>query len=148
MITIKKILCPTDFSETSRNALRYAKEFAMAMNAKLILLHVVEPIAATAETVPFISEAELEKTAREELDTLIRKDCPPSMAVSTLIKVGLSSDVILSAIKSEDIDLVVMGSHGRTGLTRLLLGSVTEAVMRRASCPMLIVKEHEKEFVS
>lgn len=148
MIAIKKILCPVDFSEVSHNAIRYAKEFACAMGAELILLHVVEPITMTAETVPYVSEAELERNAKDELAALVQKECPRTLSVKPLVKIGIAPDTIIKVAEQEDADILIMGSHGRTGLTRLLLGSVTEAVMRRAKLPILIVKQEEKEFVS
>lgn len=147
MISIKKILCPVDFSEVSHNAIRYAKEFACAMNAEIILLHVVEPITMTAETVPYVSEAELERNAKEELAAIAHKECPSTITVKQLVKIGIAPDTIIKVAEQEDADILIMGSHGRTGLTRLLLGSVTEAVMRQAKLPILVVKQEEKEFV-
>ncbi len=148
MIAIKKILCPIDFSEVSHNAIRYAKEFACAMGAELILLHVVEPITMTAETVPYVSEAELERNAKDELAVLAQKECPETLTVKQLVKVGVVPNTIIKVAEQENVDFLVMGSHGRTGLAHLLLGSVTEAVMRRAKLPILVVKETEKEFIS
>ncbi|MCS7013454.1 MAG: universal stress protein [Chloroherpetonaceae bacterium] len=147
MIAIKKILCPIDFSEVSHNAILYGKEFACAMGAELILLHVVEPVTMTAETVPYVSEVELERNAKEELSMLVQKECPSTLTVRQLVKIGLAPDTIIRVAEEEDVDLLIMGSHGRSGLSRLLLGSVTEAVMRRAKLPILVVKQEEKEFV-
>lgn len=149
MIHIKKILCTTDFSDASKNALRYANEFALSMGATVIILHVVEPRPiATDMSVAYIPiEADLEKAAEEDLAQLVIDEKYKGITATRLVLVGSPAEMILQQAKSQDVDLIILGSHGRSGLTRLLMGSVAEAVLRKAPCPVLIVKANEKEFI-
>lgn len=150
MIHIQKILCPIDFSAPSRNALRYANEFAKAMNAKITLMHVIQPQPITADiNVPYIPpEVDLEKNAKEDLERVIKADIHEGISVEPLIAFGLPSDCIIEQAKKEDADLIILGTHGRTGISRLLMGSTAESVIRHAKCPVLVVKASEKEFIS
>ncbi|ACF14956.1 UspA domain protein [Chloroherpeton thalassium ATCC 35110] len=149
MFTIKKILCPTDFSDVSKNAVRYANEFARSMQANVIFLHVVEPRPiATDMTVAYIPiETDLEKIAEDDLSNLIEEEKVKGISAAKSVMVGHPSDIIIEQAESQDVDLIILGSHGRTGITRLLMGSVAEAVLRKAPCPVLIVKAGEKEFI-
>lgn len=149
MITIKRILCPTDFSEASKNAIRYTNEFARTMNADVIFIHVVEPRPITTDmSVAYIPiETDLEKAAEEDLITLLEEEKDKGIAAKKIVLVGQPAETIIEQSKANDVDLIILGSHGRAGLTRLLMGSVAEAVLRKAPCPVLIVKAEEKEFI-
>lgn len=149
MIKIRRILCPVDFSDASRNAVRYAHEFAKGMGASLVLLNVVEPrpmaVDMSLSYVPL--EEDLEKAAREDLEEIIRTEREKGVEVQAEVEIGTPSEVILEKAEELDVNLVILGSHGKTGLSRLLMGSVAESVVRKATCPVLIVKAEEKEFI-
>jgi universal stress protein A len=149
MIRIQHILCPIDFSEASAAALRYAVEFAQVMNAKITFLHVVQPQPITADiNVAFVPvELDLEKHAEEDLSTMIQADVPTTIVTEKKVMIAQPTDAIVNMACESDVDFIIMGSHGKKGLERFLLGSTAEAVTRRAPCPVLIVKTHEKEFI-
>jgi len=150
MITIASILCPVDFSEASHNAIRYACEFARSMGSKVYLLNVVEPRAMAADmALNYIPvEEELEKAAVEDLKPILQQALDAGITAQSEVMIGTPADVILQQAADWDVNLLIMGSHGKTGLSRLLMGSVAEAVVRKAACPVLIVKAKEKEFIS
>jgi nucleotide-binding universal stress UspA family protein len=150
MITIKSIMCPIDFSDASKNAFRYACEFAKAMGSKIILLNVIEPRPMAADmTLNYIPlEEDLSNAAREDFEPLVQEAKSKGIDVQADVMIGVPSDMILSQVADFDVSLLIMGSHGKTGLSRLLMGSVAEAVVRKAKIPVLIVKAEEKEFIS
>jgi nucleotide-binding universal stress UspA family protein len=146
---IKRILFPTDFSEGALNALPYAVDMAKNYGAKLYLLHVIYDIAtASGLYVPHISVdemyKELESGARKELEKFgleARKDLKD--VEYTVIR-GVPYEEILKFVQEKKIDLIVIGTHGRKGLDRVLFGSTAERVVRNASCPVLTVRESRK----
>lgn len=150
MITIKSILCPMDFSEASKNAYRYACEFAKSMGARVVLLNVIEPRPIAADmTLNYIPlEEDLAAAAKEDFVPLVDECKSEGVDVSADVAIGIPAEVILEQTTELDVSLVIMGSHGKTGLSRLLMGSVAEAVVRKAPVPVLIVKAKEKEFIS
>lgn len=150
MIHIKKILCATDFSDASKNALRYANEFARSMDATVVILHIVEPRPITTDmSVAYIPiETDLEKAAEDDLAQLVVDEKYKGITATRIVLIGEASEMILQQAKTQDVDLIILGSHGRSGLSRLLMGSVAEAVVRKAPCPVLIVKANEKEFIA
>jgi nucleotide-binding universal stress UspA family protein len=150
MITIKSILCPIDFSDASKNAYRYACEFAKAMGSKIILLNVIEPRPMAADmTLNYIPlEEDLANAAKEDFEPLVQEAKSKGIDVQADVMIGIPADMILSQVADFDASLLIMGSHGKTGLSRLLMGSVAEAVVRKAKIPVLIVKAEEKEFIS
>lgn len=150
MITIKTILCPVDFSETSKTAFRYACEFARSMGSKIVLLNVVEPGPIAVDmTLTYIPvEEDLAAAAKKDFVALVEDAAKMGIETSSEVIIGIPSEVILEKVAAVDADLVIMGSHGKTGLSRLLMGSVAEAVIRKAGVPVLIVKANEKEFIS
>ncbi|TLU83877.1 MAG: universal stress protein [Chlorobium sp.] len=149
MIKIKTILCPVDFSDASRNAIRYAKEFALNMHASVYLLNIVEPrpmaVDITLNYVPL--EEELEKAASDDLREILEGFKKDNIKAECGVEIGNPADVILDRIEKLDVNLVIMGSHGKKGLSRLIMGSVAETVVRKANCPVLTVKAEEKEFI-
>ncbi|ASQ90679.1 universal stress protein UspA [Prosthecochloris sp. GSB1] len=149
MIKIRKILCPLDFSDASHKAVRYAREFAKGMGAGLFLLNVVEPrpmaVDMSLSYVPL--EEDLEKAAREDLEEVAMAERQQGVEVEADVVIGTPSEVILERAEELDVNLIILGSHGKTGLSRLLMGSVAESVVRKARCPVLIVKAEEKEFI-
>jgi len=141
MSAIHTILHPTDFSENSRYAFQMACSLAKEKNARLILLHVMP-----ASSAPILSEPTADPLKPAEAQPSMAGRFvwpePPDSEVSVEHRVaeGDSPDEILNLAKALPCDLIVMGSHGRTGLRRLLTGSVAEEVLRNASCPVLVVR--------
>jgi nucleotide-binding universal stress UspA family protein len=140
MTRIKRILHPTDFSEQSRHAFRLAGALAGDYGAKLLLVYVKPlPVVAPTEVVTLPPEPQdYHDTLRDQLDALKPED--PRVAVERYLLIGDEAAEIIDLAKEEGCDLIVMGTHGRTGLGRLLLGSVAEQVVRKAPCPVLTVK--------
>ena len=144
-LTIKTILVPTDFSENSQGALEYADALARQFGATLHLMHVCQvPTLATA-TVDgaFISlpnwEGELRTAAAAEM-TKITKSIA-GMATTTEIVFGNAAACIVAAAVEHDVDLIVMGTHGRGPIMHVVLGNVAERVVRMAPCPVLTVRQ-------
>jgi len=155
MIAIKKILVPTDFSEPSEIAVRYAKEFAATFQAALHVLTVVEENAmmyawTSPEGAP-VSLAnlrvEMEKNAREQINHILTDEERRKYKAQLVTLVGSPFVEIVRYAKSQEIDLIVMGTHGRGPIAHMLIGSVAEKVVRKAPCPVLTVRHPEHEFV-
>lgn len=146
---IKRILFPTDFSEGALNALPYAVDLAKSYGAKLYMLHVIYDIAtASGLYVPHISVDEMYKeldiSARKELEKFgLDKRNDVKDVEYTVIR-GIPYEEILKFAQEKSIDLIVIGTHGRKGLDRVLFGSTAERVVRNASCPVLTVREPKK----
>jgi universal stress protein A len=136
----KKILCPIDFDDASIASLRYARDLARDNDATLYLMHVVfVPVASSGfplEPYPVISEepsrVELQKVAHEQLEGNVRYEL--------VIRTGKPADMINQVAQEMDVDLVVMATHGKTGVSRFFLGSVAEHVVRRSTRPVLTVR--------
>ncbi|HLG29040.1 MAG TPA: universal stress protein [Candidatus Brocadiales bacterium] len=150
VVALNKILCPYDFSESSSHALRYAIEFASAYKAKLYLLHVFdirvldygEPIYGIS-----IPTKDAIGTIKTELANSIPEKVKNELQVETIVVSGVPFYEIIKFANENGIDLIVMGTHGRTGIAHILLGSVAEKVVRKASCPVLTVRHPGQEFV-
>jgi nucleotide-binding universal stress UspA family protein len=148
--TITSILVPVDFSPASGGAVEYGRLLARRFGARLRLLHVVEdPLVAAAwsEAYAFDTAALRERlvaAASDEIEKIAATltDVP----VATEVIVGSPARAIVGRSAEPDIDLVVMGTHGRSGVSHLLLGSVAERVVRSARCPVLTVREGSGHF--
>ena len=144
-LTIKTILVPTDFSENSEGALDYAAALAAQFKAVLHLVHVCQvPFPATATMDAVILpvpawESEMRAAAETEMAKLVGR--LPAVVASSDIAVGSPPVCIVAAAVEHDVDLIVMGTHGRGPLMHALLGSVAERVVRTAPCPVLTVKQ-------
>lgn len=153
MINLKRILVPTDFSEYSANALRYAAAFADKFAAEVILLHVFQDLAvsgpeAIAVGPPIVAPIEqFLDSARKSLERLIQDAHLEHLNIHAEVRPGTPFDEIVAMAQEKDVDLIVMGTHGRGWLAHVLLGSVTEKVVRKAPCPVLTVRHPEHEFV-
>jgi universal stress protein A len=136
----RKILFPTDFSPASQEALHWATSLARDSGATMIIIHVEEPPMAYGGGEMYLG---VEDISRDELRKSLVQVVPPDQAVRFEHKllVGDPATAIVEAAHQEGADLIVLGTHGRTGLTRLLMGSVAEAVVRNAGCPVLTVKQ-------
>jgi universal stress protein A len=145
--SLKRILVPTDFSETADTALDYAKQLATKMGASLHLLHVFTDPYAVAACAPEVFAAvppEARERARDEAHQRLfeRLDAGEEQRFRGTrgIVRGLTAPQIVAYAAAQDIDLIVMGTHGRRGVAHLLLGSVAEHVVRTATCPVLTVR--------
>jgi nucleotide-binding universal stress UspA family protein len=139
MLPIKTILHPTDFSERSDAAYRLAGALARDYDARLVIVHVAEPPVAIYGPDLILPPTEsYEQPLRAKLQELTRRD--PTIRVEERFVEGDPAKEILRVAKETQCDLIVMGTHGRTGLGRLLMGSVAEQVVRKARCPVLTVK--------
>lgn len=151
MIKLKKILYPTDFSESSLEALKYGVSFAKEFGAKLILMHVVSenteglnlPRVSSLESV----EQELVQEAERNLKVLIPIEQRKNLDWEMAILRGHPANEIMLYAHQNDIDLIIIGTHGRSGFEHIIFGSTAEKVVRKAPCPVLTVKPAQREFV-
>ena len=142
MLTFKTILHPTDFSERSALALRLAGSLARDHGARLIVMHVaVPPPAIAVEGVALPPPAVDLKLLRAQLQQVRPDDAP--LPVDHRLVEGDAAAEILRLAEETQCDLIVMGTHGRTWLSRMLMGSVAEQVVRKAPCPVLTVKTQQ-----
>ncbi len=154
MIKLKNILCPLDFSENSQEALQYAIHLMLKDDdATLYLVHVVDSRVFDysgpmyEQEVPLM-KVELDQSTREQLEKKLLAEVPEEIQnrVETTILFGVPFLEIIMAAKDKNIDLIVIGTHGRTGLAHMIMGSVAEKVVRKASCPVLSVKSKKKNI--
>lgn len=143
--SLKQILVPIDFSDCSLRALELALTIALPFGAKLILLHVVEPAVYqqgyTGITPPLEeTHQNLLQTGRERLALLGRKRVGHRLRAEPLVRIGRAHSEIADTAKALSVDLIVIGTHGYTGLKHVLLGSTTERVVHQAPCPVLTVR--------
>jgi universal stress protein A len=135
---IHHLLAPTDFSAPASQAVTAAFELAQTFGAKLSLLHVIE-VPAYAIEVALPLEA-LERDARRELALLLPEAEAAHVDVTRLVNIGVPYQNIVETATAEQVELIVMATHGRTGLSHLVLGSVAERVVRMAPCPVLTIR--------
>jgi len=153
MIRLKTILFPTDFSETSQEAARYAISFAREFKAKVFVLHVVnEKIFTEGLNMPRVVsieelEREMTEEARKRLKTLVPAEEAEGLDWETVIRQGEPFIEIIRFAKDQDVDLIVIGTHGRSGFEHIIFGSTAEKVVRKAPCPVLSVRPEQREFV-
>jgi nucleotide-binding universal stress UspA family protein len=143
-MAVQHILVPTDFSEDADQALNYAIELAQKLQARLTLLHVIY-LATTAvgSLLAYSLEGYLqamEAEAREQMQTLLKRVHQAGLQGETVMIHGVPFQAILDTAKKKAVDLIVMGTHGRTGLTHILMGSVAERVVRMTPCPVLVTR--------
>ena len=142
----KKILVGTDFSEASDEARRVAIEVARRLGAELEIVHVEEPLPAYAFSegalpdLPRLQE-EVRIWAERQLEDLARGARASGVSTTTAVLLGVPASAIVEAARTARADLIVVGTHGRTGLERVLLGSVAERVVRNAPCAVLTVRQ-------
>ena len=149
-VRLKKLLVPIDFSEPSLNALKYAVAFAGRFDATICLVHVVEPASFLNDVrnVPLaVSDREVANKLHHKLVMLARKDIDPLTPVHQLVCIGKPFDEIVRTAKTFKADLIIIATHGRTGLKRAVLGSTAERVVQHAPCPVLVVRQKENDFV-
>ena len=148
-MNIKKILFPTDFSECNHAALDYASRLASESGALLYIVHAddMEKIAAAVSDAGYPYPSPWDDNGRRKAHLKLRKVVPTVAGVKCRHRYldGTPTAQIVSFVERKGVDLVVMGSHGRGGLARVLMGSTAEGVMRRTPCPVLIVKQPAEE---
>lgn len=136
---IETILLPTDGSEAAQNAVERAYELAEKFDAELHALYVIElegvPTFANLDTEPM---REAHRRRATELLSTIENDAPAGVDVTTVVREGHPDDQIVEYAKEHDVDVITMGTHGREGLGRVLIGSVTERVIREAPCSVMV----------
>lgn len=151
MEMIKKILVPIDFSDFSKNALRYAIQFAENFQAKVYIVYVIEPMVYPSDfslgqvAIPNV-EYDMQDRAKSELESLIKNEIPSSLESEIIIRAGKPFVEIIDAAAEKDIDLIIIATHGLTGVEHLLFGSTAEKVVRKAPCPVLSIREPIKGF--
>jgi nucleotide-binding universal stress UspA family protein len=150
MLPIKKIVCPTDFSDPSYEGLKVAREFAEHFSAELILVNVIfpGPIVPGAAVPGFHIPAALkamQETAEKALKDLTRQKMLEDISVRTLVISGKPAYEIVNLADKENADIIVIATHGESGWQKFLFGSVTEKVVRMASCPVLTVQQPKKQ---
>lgn len=152
MINIKKILFPTDFSEYSKHALKYATALAERFKAKLLVLHVCEhPIAGTGTeayqlAVPAFF-ADVEQRERKQLEAMSSDLQARGIDAEPVFIIGRAYLEIVNTARQLEVDVITMATHGNKGLSHLIFGSTAEKVVRLAPCPVLTVKHPQHEFV-
>jgi universal stress protein A len=152
VIKLKKVLVPTDFSDSAKHAFIYGVSFAQEYQAELVLLHVVENLtvgyASDLFPVPMAEVfQEISGYAKTELAKLADEARQKGVAVSELVAQGKPSAEIIRHAADNDVDMIVLGAHGKGMLDQALFGSTTERVVRRAPCPVLTVRMAGHEFV-
>ncbi len=158
MVQIKRILNPTDFSESSSEGTKFALEFAERFDAELHLLHVIHDVSTQipdfgmglafpgfAEQIPERMQKQ-EEAAIKGLSELTPTGWSKDHSVVMAVKQGQAFVEIIRYARSHHIDLIVMGTHGRSGLAHALLGSVAERVVQKSPCPVLTIRPTDHEF--
>ena len=148
MAAIKKIVVPTDFSDASREALRYACGLAEDLKASVVVVHAIENpylpggyMELYAPPPDFYEQ--VERQSREDLEALLTLEERARYRVALVQRTGAAAHEILAFLREQgDVDLVVMATHGRGGVARLMMGSVTDKVLRAAPCPVLTIRAH------
>jgi nucleotide-binding universal stress UspA family protein len=154
MLEIKLIVCPIDFSEFSIRAYHYAVSLAEHYRAKLVAQHIVElwryPYADYAASQGDYQELwrALREGGEERLREFVKKHTHDEIQPELVVHEGIAADSILSFAQARKADVIVMGTHGRRGFDRLVLGSVTDRVMRTAPCPVLAISKLPHEFMA
>lgn len=143
MIKLRKILCPVDHSECSYLALKYAISLALKDESKLYLMHVIDSRLYDTEIYKF-SPYKPNEIDKSQIHTDLMKSLPEGttdvLEVETIVVRGVPFHEITKAAKEIGADLIVIGTHGRTGLSHVMMGSVAEKVVRKAPCPVLTVR--------
>lgn len=146
MKKIEKILVPTDFSENSLYALVYAEYLAKSLGARLYILHVINEILGI---VPHISveniEGDMIRVAEDMMEKFCMENLPELENYESAVVIGLPHQEIIKIAEEKGIDMIVMGTHGRSGLEKAIFGNTADKVVKNAPCPVLTVRQPERE---
>jgi nucleotide-binding universal stress UspA family protein len=148
-LQLRHILVPIDFSEHSEKSLKYAARFAEQFGSRVTLLHVIQPVVYPADfgypaTVIDTLDDQVRSQVQVRLETLAEQAV---RGAKSIVRVGQPYHEITTAAKDLDVDLIIVTTHGHTGLKHALLGSTAERVVRHAPCPVLTLRERERDFV-
>jgi nucleotide-binding universal stress UspA family protein len=155
MIRMKNILVPTDFSDFSRLALDYAITIAQTFKASIILIHVTpeKELDSIRQISPYLEPGRIEELLkgresedRKQLNEFIPPEKKEGIETEAIHRVGTPFLEIIKVAKEKEVDLIVMATHGRSGLSHILFGSVAEKVVRKSTCPVLSIRPPEHEF--
>jgi len=143
-LVIQRILAPTDFSSCAEKAFRYAAGFARTFDSEIVLLHVfdnrvINSLYNLRKLSPEVAREEMLKTAKKRMKKLMKVDFAKGLSLSAHYAEGFPPSVVQETAEELGADLIVMGTHGDTGLAQLLYGSTAEGVVRGAPCPVLTV---------
>jgi universal stress protein A len=148
ILKLKSILVPIDFSKISQKALEYAVPLAKQFGAKITLLHAIEPPPYSVDlTYVPMGEGFPIGPMKKELDALAKKTIEPELLKEVLVRVGTAFEVITNVARDCGADLIVITTHGHTGLKHVFMGSTSERVVRHAPCPVFVVRKCEHEFI-
>ena len=143
-MTVQHILVPTDFSAYADYALDYAIALAQTLQSRVTLLHVIHlPTLAMGDMLPSVLDTylqEMETNAQQQMQATLARLHEAGLQGDSVVVEGLPFQTILDTVKEKGVDLIIMGTHGRTGLTHVLMGSVAERVVRLAPCPVLVTR--------
>lgn len=144
MLVIERILCPVDFSDSSQPALKYAVAIARKFNSKIYILHVSDIDDLDSDNEELMNDrSEHELKIKEEKARLLNnipEDIRNQVDIETKMVAGVPFDEIVNFAVDYKIDIIIMGTHGRTGLKHVLLGSISEKVVGKSTCPVLLIK--------
>lgn len=151
MELINKILVPIDFSDYSKKALQYAVEFATKFNAEISLVYVIEPMSyptdlSMGQMVIPQSDVNLSVKSKDELEQYAKIEIGERLNYKVIVKTGKPFIEIIDTAKEIDSDLIIIATHGHTGVEHLLFGSTAEKVVRKAPCPVLTIRKPMKGF--
>jgi nucleotide-binding universal stress UspA family protein len=149
-LTISKVLVPIDFSEYSKMALDYAVQFAKHFKSELILIYVIEPIVYPSDfglgQIPINQvDFEIHSRSEEELRKLIEEKIPAEVKASHIVRTGKPFLEIINTAQDNNCDLIIIATHGHTGIEHILFGSTAEKVVRKSPVPVLVVREKKKK---
>jgi universal stress protein A len=148
ILKLKRIFVPIDFSKISQKALEYAVPLAKQFEAKITLLHVIEPLPYPMDlTYVSMGESFPIEPLEKELNTLAKKTIEPQLLKEVIVQVGTAFEVIINVARDCEADLIVITTHGHTGLKHVFMGSTAERVVRHASCPVFVVRKCEHGFM-
>lgn len=153
MVVLKNLLVASDFSPPSAVALDYGREFARSYGARLHVLHIVQNVLVqyspdVGMTSPLLQE-NLEDDARRQLGALVTQDDQQTLTIVTVVESSANvADGIVDYARRHAIDLIIVGTHGRGAVKQFLMGSAAERVVRTAPCPVLTVRERERDFLA
>jgi len=143
-MSIQHVLVPTDFSASAERALDYAIRLARTLNARLTVLHVMQPVPMAGVdmgvALPETYLQEVEKAVQAGMEEALARVTAAGLTAERLVLYGVPFQDIVETAKARQVDLIVMGTHGHTGLMHVLLGSVAERVVRLAPCSVLVVR--------
>ena len=149
MLPLKKIVCPTDFSEPAGKGIDIASELAEQFSAELLLVHVIEyfPNMHAGIAPPYMTSVlkEMQATAESLLDKIRKERIPKDIPVRIFVIQGKASNAIVDLANKENADIIVIPTHGESGWEQFVFGSVTEKVVRFAECPVLTIRSPGKE---